>query len=200
MSVQYSLLCYGYSALDMRDDLATAFEYVRANAKGWGLDRDRIHMVGESAGAHLALLTAYTLNSSSVRSVVNLYGVTDMGVLSEGLADSLKCADMGATLEGGGFLFTLLGRSCAAKAFAAASPVTRAHVHAPPTLTMHGTWDMANPFEHATLLHKRLDALGVPNLLVPLSTFDHGFDMGYNGGPAQMHRFAFERLLAATNT
>ena len=195
MSVQYSLLCYGYSALDMRDDLATAFEYVRANAKGWGLDRDRIHMVGESAGAHLALLTAYTLNSSSVRSVSNLYGITDMGRFHEDLA--LKCAD--STGERDGFFFTLLGRSCAAKAFAAASPVTRATVHAPPTLTMHGTWDMANPFEHATLLHKRLDALGVPNLLVPLSTCDHVPEGGYNGGPAQMHRFAFERLLAATN-
>ena len=196
MSAQYSLACYGYSALDMRDDLATAFEYVRANAKGWGLDRDRIHMVGESAGAHLALLTAYTLNSSSVRSVVNLYGITDMGVASEGLG--LKCAE-GGTSEGGRLLFTLLGRSCAAKAFAAASPVTWANVHAPPTLTMHGTWDRASPFEQSTLLHKRLDALGVPNLLVPLSTCDHVPEGGYNGGPAQMHRFAFERLLAATN-
>ena len=59
VSTQYSLVCYGYSALDMLDDLTAAFEYVRANATAWGLDGDNIHIVGGSAGGHLALLTAY---------------------------------------------------------------------------------------------------------------------------------------------
>ena len=63
---------------------------------------------------------------------------------------------------------------------------------------MHGTWDTLVPFEQSTWLHQRLRSEGVANLRVPIATFEHMFEAGYHGGSARMHRFAFERLIAAT--
>ena len=125
VSTQYSLVCYGYSALDMQADLTTAFEYVRANATGWGLDGDNIHIVGGSAGGHLALLTAYSLNSSAVRSVFNTYGISDISRMP----DAPSCTDMGTSGAGNGLLFTLASRSCSQAAMAAISPLNLVSAH-----------------------------------------------------------------------
>merc|ERR1712216_70109 len=67
------------------------------------------------------------------------------------------------------------------------------------TLTLHGTWDLQVPYSQAEYLHEALDSYGVPNLLVPLYGWGHGFDIGYNGAAPRMHRFAFERFMAIYN-
>eukprot|EP00940_MAST-03C_sp_MAST-3C-sp2_P003509 g3509.t1 len=190
VSAQYSLACYGYSALEMLDDLKSAFYYVQANAASWGFDASRVHFVGGSAGGHLALLTAYNLNQSSVRSVFNLYGVTDW-------TDFLSCKDQGTSTSGygGGLAFTLANRSCTREALEAISPVHYVDAATPLTVTFHGTLDSLVPFKQAKRLHDALDANSVPNVLVPLETFDHVPEVGYHGITAQMHRYVFMRLL-----
>jgi len=191
VSAQYSLACYGYSALEMLDDLKSAFYYVQANAASWGFDASRVHFVGGSAGGHLALLTAYNLNQSSVRSVFNLYGVTDW-------TDFLSCKDQGTSTSGygGGLAFTLANRSCTREALEAISPVHYVDAATPLTVTFHGTLDSLVPFKQAKRLHDALDASSVPNVLVPLETFDHVPEIGYHGITAQMHRYVFMRLLS----
>jgi acetyl esterase/lipase len=75
-------------------DCKAAVQFVRARAAEFGLDADRIGMIGDSAGAHLSALVALagdeTLFSSAyrddpcaaspadVKSVVGFYGVYDM--------------------------------------------------------------------------------------------------------------------------
>jgi acetyl esterase/lipase len=75
-------------------DCKAAVQFVRANAAELGLDRDRIGMIGDSAGAHLSALvalagdeplfsTAYRTNPcastpAEVKVVVGFYGVYDM--------------------------------------------------------------------------------------------------------------------------
>lgn len=192
VSVQYSLACYGYSALEMVDDLMDAFDMVQNNATEWGFDPTRVHFVGGSAGGHLALMTAYTLNHSSVRSVYNLYGVTDWTD-----PDFLSCKDQGESSSyEGGLAFILANHSCTREALEAISPVYNVDASVPMTVTFHGTLDSLVPYHQAQRLHDALDANGVPNVLVPMSTFDHVPEVGYYGIAAQMHRYVFVRLLS----
>jgi acetyl esterase/lipase len=74
-------------------DVKRAIRAVKAKAKAWGLDPDRVILVGASAGGHLAAfvgatrglfeppdlpLTRHALRDSSVRAVVDLVGPTDL--------------------------------------------------------------------------------------------------------------------------
>src|SRR6516225_1863163 len=75
-------------------DCRAAVQFVRANAADLGLDPDRIGMIGDSAGAHLAALVALASDeplfssqyrndpgspaSVNVKAVVGFYGVYDM--------------------------------------------------------------------------------------------------------------------------
>ena len=75
-------------------DCRAAVQFVRANAADLGLDPDRIGMIGDSAGAHLAALVALagdellfssqyrndpgSAASVNVKAVVGFYGVYDM--------------------------------------------------------------------------------------------------------------------------
>jgi acetyl esterase/lipase len=75
-------------------DTKTAIQYVRANASSLGIDPDRIGLIGDSAGAHLAALVAlagdqpqfsaqylsdpFHATSTNVKVVVGFYGVYDL--------------------------------------------------------------------------------------------------------------------------
>ncbi len=56
--VEYSLVCEGSSWRDALDDCEDALNYLIENAKSLGLDETRLGIVGYSAGAQLALMTA----------------------------------------------------------------------------------------------------------------------------------------------
>lgn len=75
-------------------DVKAAVQYVRAKATDLGIDPERIAMIGDSAGGHLAALVAlageepaysseyrndpYAATSPKVKAVVGVYGVYDM--------------------------------------------------------------------------------------------------------------------------
>src|SRR5262249_53213518 len=70
-------------------DVMAAVRFIHASAKHHGLDQDRIALIGDSAGGHLASLVALTNNSTHVlklnnavqppiRAVVSIYGVYDL--------------------------------------------------------------------------------------------------------------------------
>ena len=76
--------------MGMVNDAKRAIVWMKENAGTYGINPDRIVIGGGSAGAHLALLTAYTSNNpkfspkeleevdTSVSAVISLYGTTDM--------------------------------------------------------------------------------------------------------------------------
>ncbi|CAK0907946.1 unnamed protein product [Prorocentrum cordatum] len=194
VSMQYRLTCHGYNVMDIVSDLRDAYDYVWANAPNWHFDRTSVHLMGGSAGGHLSLLMGYALTSdnysnggdySGIKSITNLYGVTDISGL-----DGFGCRDGGNTYDD-------LTAGCDEDGKRIASPVSYVSASSPPTLSIHGTSDISIPYGQAVLLKERLDAVGVPNYLMLMYSWEHVPERCYYGLPAQMFRYAFERLLAA---
>lgn len=75
--------------IPMVADVKRAIAWMKTNATTWGINPDRIVLMGASAGAHLALLAAYTPNhaildpadigemDTAVHGVISYYGVSD---------------------------------------------------------------------------------------------------------------------------
>lgn len=204
VSPEYNFVCDGFHAYDMVGELTTALEYVREHAAEWGFDADRIFVVGGSAGGHLALMTSYTINSTScgdwkscgIKGVFSLYGVTTEAYSATQWPDNGMTYVMADVLEADPELIPELIKN-AFPAYFATWP--RGAVNPPPTMTLHGTYDSIVPYNDGVALHAALEEAGVKNLLITAHTFEHILNLGYSGVASQVHRFALERFLALTD-
>ena len=85
-----------------RDDLQEALRWLRRHADDYGIDRDRIAVLGASAGGHLAALLGTTKEHEPalrVQAVIDFYGPSDLRTLAAGApfaADALA-AFLGGT-------------------------------------------------------------------------------------------------------
>lgn len=146
-------------------DVRQAIRYVRENARKFGIDPDRIALVGESAGAHLATMAALE-EPASVAAVVSLYGPSDLELLAR--TSPVVPEQIRRAVEGSAFAGMLLSflRSL--------SPVRFVRPDAPPFLLIHGTADHVVPFEQSVVMRDRLLAAGVDADLVPMHGAGHG--------------------------
>ncbi len=183
-------------------DVKAAVRWLKANAKKYKVDPDRIGAIGFSAGGHLALMLGLTgpadglegdvaANSpdSRVRAVVNYFGPTDLAAsdLPE-ISKPLVKDFLGGTPQ---------EKPAAA---AKASPLTFVSKDDAPVLTFQGTKDPLVPFSQAIKLAEAMSAAGVPGRVELMVGAQHGW------GGAEMERtiretFAFlETNLAASKT
>ena len=152
-------------------DARQAVRYLRENAAGLKLDPSRIAVLGDSAGGHLALLLGLTDAESGIRTVVNLYGPTD---LPHWQATAEGEAVLGMTSSR--LLENVFGTSDRSSAvLRAASPIHNIGKAKPAVLTLHGDSDQLVNSEQATWLHEALRKAGLPEKLVILKGASHGF-------------------------
>ncbi|WP_369254262.1 alpha/beta hydrolase fold domain-containing protein [Streptomyces sp. R35] len=196
-------------------DVKAAIRYVRRFADTLGIDGDRIAVWGESAGGHLAALSGLvgsndrqgvdlegsegtTEESSSVRAVVDWYGVSELiSLLSHTLpaVPGLDYPSPFTALLGGATGDELVARA------AIASPVT--HVTAgsppPPFLLIHGTNDGLVPYSQSEALAEALEQIGADVTLQPVADADHIFLGAADVGPivAQSVDFLVRHLTTA---
>jgi acetyl esterase/lipase len=186
-----------HPAVHWRDSLADvkcAVRWLRTHAAQIGVDPDRIAIVGQSAGAHLAALTAATPGrlegdgpwpdvSSSVRAAVLFYPPVDLPVvfgewgnaLAEVLIDYFD-----HELE-------------------LASPARHIAATHPPTLTLTGDADALISVPPVSAYHAALTAAGVRNELAIYPGARHGFDIfdGYWAQTTERFTAFLDRELAA---
>jgi acetyl esterase/lipase len=156
------------------EDSRCALRWVIRHAKQYGLDVDKLILVGSSAGAHLALMAALAPVTAGfdslcpgdeplkVAAVINFFGVIDVGALLA--APSVR-----------DFAVGWIGNAPDPAALAQrVSPITYVHKGAPPIFTAHGDADPVVPFAQAQRLHEALDRAGVANQLFPLKKGGHG--------------------------
>lgn len=157
-------------------DAKAAIRWVRANAKKYRVDPDRIGVTGASAGGHLSLLVGLTDSasglegdsgnpdqSSPVQAVVNVFGPTDMAYCFE----KSSVAWIFRLFMGGTPTDT-------AERYKAASPITYVSKDDPPVLTLHGDQDALVPVEQARALDETMEAAGVSHTLIVFKGQGHG--------------------------
>jgi acetyl esterase/lipase len=175
-------------------DVKCAVGWVRTHASRFAVDPARIALLGRSAGGHLALLAAYSVNEAalppscdtrdaSVRAVVSLYGPTDLKWGYEHPANR-------RVLDGPGKIREFVGGtpSSAPESVRLASATTHVNSQSPPTLLFHGGRDQLVNERHMTLLTERLSQHNIPHraLLIPYA--QHAYDYNFDGWGSQLTR------------
>lgn len=159
------------------EDARSALHWVYGHAKEYGFDVDKLVVIGESAGGHLALLTgmlapgdgfddasAWSLRNTPVKvaAIINYFGPTDLVALLQQPTVTP-------------WLLEWLGPRADRMEFARQiSPLTYVRKGGPPTITLHGNRDGGVPYSQATRLHQELQAAGIPNELVAIPGGQHG--------------------------
>lgn len=194
-------------------DVKCAIGWIKEHAASpdWNLDPSRITLLGRSAGAHLALLAAYTTGdpalppscdapNTTVESVVDLYGPTD---LSWGYAYPVNPSVYDSRARETGFIGG--PPQTHAALYRQLSPTERVTAASPRTLVIHGGRDQIVSKQNSDLLTDRLHAAGVryETLFIPYA--QHGFDFVFGGLSEQiletvLLRFLEDRPKPATST
>ena len=159
-------------------DVKAAVRWMRANAKRYKIDPDRIGVTGGSAGGHLAQFLGVTADqkqfegdggnsdqSSRVACVVNFYGPSDF---TKSYGKSVDAAEVLPLFLGGDL-------EHARQRHIEASPLYWVTPDAAPTLCVHGTKDNYVAFEQAEWIVDRLKAAGVEAELLKMEGAGHGF-------------------------
>ena len=159
-------------------DTKAAVRWIRANAKKYQIDPNRIGVTGGSAGGHLAQFLGVTANvpqfegtgghpneSSAVTCVVNVYGPSDFTQSYGKSVDAHEVLPLwfGGNLESKRALHIQ------------GSPLYWVTPNSAPTLCIHGTEDKYVAHEQAVWLVDKLKASAVEAELVTLEGAGHGF-------------------------
>ncbi len=149
-------------------DIQAAIRWLRHFSGQLGLDATRFAALGESAGAHLAMMAGLAGEGElALQAIVNWYGPAHL---------LMPHAD-----DPGSNLAVLLGGPIGERSEFArwASPLHNVHEQAPPLLSVHGTEDDLVPFEHAAMLTDGWRQLGLRADLVTAQGAGHCFT-GYH--------------------
>ncbi|WP_417736675.1 alpha/beta hydrolase fold domain-containing protein [Rosistilla oblonga] len=164
------------------EDCKCAIRYLRAHAKEYNIDVDRIAVGGSSAGGHLAALLGTSAGvaelegdggwadqRSDVQAVVDLYGPTDLiqFVQTPGYESHARPSSPETRLLGG----EVLKHLDAAKK---ANPITYVGANDPPFLILHGSNDRTVPPNQSEAIYKALQAAGVKSQLHLIEGAGHG--------------------------
>ena len=185
---------------DQVKDVAAGLAFVQNQADAFEIKRDRIALLGWSAGAHLAMLLGFQLELQSdkpVRSIVNYYGPVD---LTNGYYDIPRPDPIDVRQV----LRAFIGGTPAelAAAYDAASPITYVEQAAantlPDTLLIYGGRDHVVESRFGKSLHSALQKSGNRAVWINIPWAEHAFDKLFSGTSNQMALPFIEEFLAQT--
>ena len=142
-------------------DAQRAISLVRSRAKEWGIDPNRIGIVGFSAGGHLAIATATSFDKRTYEPIDDV--------------DKISCRPDFAIPVYSGYL--------KAKDKDELAPGLRIPANTPPTFLVHGGDDIISPPEHSVLMYLALKRAGVPTELHVYANTTHDFGVRTNDRP-----------------
>ena len=163
------------------DDVRGSLALLRDSAGAWGIDPQRMAVLGRSAGGHLAELTAFSPGDLPVKAVVAIYSPYD---LVEGYRDLPSPDPIGVREVLRDFLGGTPDDHLAR--YQAASPATYVKAGLPPTLLLFGGKDHVIKPAFNRRAASALRAVHVPVVSIELPWADHGFDMAPGGLGSQL--------------
>jgi acetyl esterase/lipase len=186
VSINYSLAQSGKSAFPACiEDASDAVDWITSQAEVYNLDINNIGLLGESAGAHIAMMLAYAPNARQYTYVVDVYGPNHLaGVLHSPIIDSLGVflaklpEKYQSEVSAEKYIFALDPKANAAEIqqmIETFSPYNFITSAVPPTLIIHGDSDRIVPIDQSLNLHHKLDSLIVENELFVIPGADHNF-------------------------
>lgn len=178
-------------------DCKDAVKWVKANAEKYKLDANRVAVMGSSAGAHLALMTAYSPDGiamgdavlrnydSKVKCVVDIYGPTDLSNILQSRLPSAAISFASLLMKKSVFKMrsTLLWSFTGESAFHPIRRTRECLLYSPmtyvrdavPTIVFHGTKDMIVPYKHTTRLENAMRKNNKEIEVHPVEGENHGF-------------------------
>jgi len=164
------------------EDCKCAIRFLRAHAKEYKIDPDRIGVWGHSAGGHLVALLGtagdakdlegaggWQDQSSRVQCVIDCFGPTDFTVIPKGLEGVKEQMSSPVTQLLGGPVLENMEKA------AKASPITYVSKDDPPILIMHGDQDPLVPLSQSQKFYEALKKAGVDATLHIVKGAGHGF-------------------------
>ena len=173
VNVEYRLAKISLAPAAVQDALC-ALRWVYRNGKQYNVDTNRLVLMGNSAGGHLALTTGMIPASASldslcpgneelkVAAIINWYGITDVNELLAGP----NVRNYAVAWLGG-----MSNRDEIAKQV---SPLTYVRAGLPPIISIQGDADPTVPYSQNVRLHQALDRAGVRNEFVTIPRGKHG--------------------------
>jgi acetyl esterase/lipase len=173
------------------DDVNTAIAFIQSHATEYEIDRDRMVVMGRSAGAHLAMLAAYQPHAPKLRAVINYYGPID---LTNGYYNIPNPDPIGSRAT----LRAFLGGTPdeLPELYRQASPYTYATTPVPPTLLIYAKRDHIVQAKFGQALRDRLQQAGNSATYLEIPWAEHAFDAVFNGVSNQLALYHTERFLA----
>ena len=168
VSVQYRLKSDTTTVAECVTDCKSAVRYLRRNAGGLGIDPDKIVVVGESAGGHLAAALGTIDGYDEPGEDTTVSAVPNALVLLNPITD----------------LTTRWGESLGDKA-KSLSPLHHISQKTPPTLLIHGDADQVVDLQHSRAFHERMIVVGSRSRLIVLPGADHAFAI-FKYGPERL--------------
>ncbi len=174
------------SVMEIIEDMHRGVRYVRHHAADYGVDPNRLGMVGGSAGGHLSLMIAtrggagnsdaedpVERESSAVQAVAIFFPVTDLlnlGTSTENLGDGgpPKSYRKAFGPDAGNMeIWKQIGRDT--------SPIYHVHRGMPPILIHHGGADTLTPLEQSQRFGRRAAELGIDVPIIVHPGKGHGW-------------------------
>jgi acetyl esterase/lipase len=225
MDIDYTLAPRS-SILGMVKDVKQAILWLKQQADTFGVNPARVVLTGQSAGAQLTLLAAYTPNhptfqpvglegDTSVRGVISYYGPTDMVALYHDIQTRFvplfpnRLVELvhrllelvtghGDTLASG--LSSVMGGSPdeMPDLYHLLSPTSYVSANCPPTLLLQGTHDLLVDHRQVERLYQMLRQARAPVVYIPFPNCGHTFEsiLPRISPPAQTAAYYMERFLA----
>lgn len=175
------------------EDVKSAIRYLKAHADQFGVDPERVGIIGGSAGGYLTAMAATTSGTttfdkgenlqvgSGVKAAVDLFGLSDLTRIGDGYSNAVKEAHRsagatealwvnGSSVFGGKDGGILANPDGARKA----NPITYISKTSAPMLLMHGTKDTVVSPSQTDLLFQALQKNQIPSQRYLVEGAAHG--------------------------
>ena len=175
------------------EDVKSAIRYLKAHADSYGIDPERVGIVGGSAGGYLTAMAGTTSGTttfdkgenlsvtSDVKAAVDLYGLSDLTRIGDDYSDAVKEAHKSAGAPealwvNGSAVFGGKDGGILAdpKAANAANPINYISKTSAPMLLMHGAKDFVVSPSQTDLLFQALQEKGIPSRRYLVEGAAHG--------------------------
>lgn len=152
---------------EMLSDVRLAIDFLSTKSTLYQISDSRFGVVGQSAGAHLALCTAYTQNGDNkIKAVVSWAGPVN-------LLDKEQLKITGGKMVAKNLVGCSLKTADDTLLYKNASPYYQLHSNIPPTLIIHGTKDIAVPYSSVVDFYNQLKNYGEQHQMITLDGKGH---------------------------